>query len=188
MSLPEIVRGAKNRAEAAFEEHSEEMEPEVQQMEQRKQGKNCARTVVLGVGIESGLHRLGDVGVVGEGEGDHSDGVEEAAAPATTSTAGWYDQCVVSVYDGRTREHHLGVSCGFEIPAKAMESLLVSKCAKDLSQACHLAGLTAKKNLGENEGLIGVLTKGVIDRTDYTKQAVVTALWKFVDEVAADGG
>ena len=46
----------------------------------------------------------------------------------------------------------------------------------DLSQACNRAGIVADEKLGEGQGLIGILTKGRVDRKEYTMQAIKTSL------------
>ena len=46
----------------------------------------------------------------------------------------------------------------------------------DLSQASNAAGLTQNPNLGQAEGLIGILSRGRITRQDYTEQAVMMSL------------
>jgi non-canonical (house-cleaning) NTP pyrophosphatase len=46
----------------------------------------------------------------------------------------------------------------------------------DMSQAINKAGLTKNPNIGAAEGAIGILTKGKVDRKEYTKQALRMAL------------
>ena len=43
---------------------------------------------------------------------------------------------------------------------------------QDLSQACNNCGITTNKQLGEAEGLIGILTNGRVTRLDYTMQGL----------------
>ncbi|CAD7944271.1 unnamed protein product [Amoebophrya sp. A25] len=161
MGLPVITLGAKNRAKAAWDAASK---------------KPC-----LAFGIESGLIRL-------DGGDDPN-----SCTSQNLSSSGWFDLCVVSCYDGQ--QHFLGTSCGFELPPNIMRFLVESlkkqgltsfeeddKDKKrvtevvDLSQACYRARITNKSNLGENEGLVGILTEGRLTRLSYTKQAVTTAL------------
>ena len=81
-----------------------------------------------------------------------------------------YDVCVCSIYDGTT--HNLGFSCAFEIPEAIMTFVHEGM---DLSEACNAAKITRDETLGENQGLIGILTKGKVTREAYTIQAVKMA-------------
>jgi non-canonical (house-cleaning) NTP pyrophosphatase len=55
----------------------------------------------------------------------------------------------------------LGVST-YEVPPQILEHVLNQKM--DLSQACFHSGITSKAKVGAGEGLIGILTRGRIDR------------------------
>lgn len=111
-------------------------------------------------------------------------------------TVGWFDVCVVAVRvykqgieefyyskgsgragdvgGGTVRDsHHLGMSCSFQIPPRIMHHVLNGK---DLSQASYAAGITRDKSLGSGKGLIGILTRGRIDRLGYTRQAISCAM------------
>ncbi len=46
----------------------------------------------------------------------------------------------------------------------------------EIDEAAKEVGFSNDENIGEREGMIGVLTKGRLDRTGYSKQAVITAL------------
>lgn len=146
LSQAEIVRGAKNRAEAA---HGAALLQE--------KGSPSDSTSILAIGIESGLCRMDDLDDL----------------TSNANKGGWFDICVVSAYDGC--QHRLGLSCGFEIPVPVM-AFVLGKERLDLSQATQRAGLTSKTNLGQEEGLIGILTEGRITRLAYTKQAVECSL------------
>jgi len=83
-----------------------------------------------------------------------------------------YDVCVCSsTNDGITFNE--GMSCAFEIPPPVVRYVMLGQ---DLSQASNAAGLTNNENLGEAEGLIGILSGGRITRQDYTEQSVLTSL------------
>ena len=81
------------------------------------------------------------------------------------------DACVASAFDGAT--HSLGVSCAFEIPPDVLRHVLDD--GMDLSEASASAGL-GDADIGKKGGLIAVLTRGRVTRTDYTAQAVKMAL------------
>ena len=48
---------------------------------------------------------------------------------------------------------------------------------QNLTQAANSAGITTKTDLGEREGLIGILSNGRITRQDYTEQGIRTAVF-----------
>ena len=83
-----------------------------------------------------------------------------------------FDVCVASAYDGRT--HSLGLSCAFEIPTAILRHVMDD--GMDLSQASNAAGWATDSALGSKGGLIAILTRNRITRTDYTVQAVKMAL------------
>ena len=83
----------------------------------------------------------------------------------------YMDICACSIYDGN--EFHMGLSQSFVIPRKTMNFVLKGQ---DLTLASVNSKLTHKLNLGEEEGIIGILTKGRINRQEYTKSAIQMAL------------
>merc|ERR1740122_384600 len=72
-----------------------------------------------------------------------------------------------------------GLSCAFQIPDKIMKFVLQGQ---DLTQASNSAGITSKADLGEREGLIGILSNGRITRQAYTEQGVRTALFGILNK------
>ncbi len=60
-----------------------------------------------------------------------------------------------------------GLSCGFEVPPEILA--LVRDQKMDLSQACLAAKISSNPKIGSTEGLIGILTRGRIDRKEYSK-------------------
>ena len=103
---------------------------------------------LISIGIESGLFCLNP--------------------SSTDKYKGWFDTCVCTIYDGTN--HYLGTSCSFEIPSIMMKDVIEN--GQDLSQACNNCGITTNKQLGEAEGLIGILTNGRVTRLDYTMQGL----------------
>jgi len=83
-----------------------------------------------------------------------------------------YDLCVCSAYDGMS--FNQGMSCAFEIPPAVLRH--IQESGMDLSQASNASGLSSNPELGEAEGIIGILSRGRVTRFDYTKQAVAMAL------------
>jgi inosine/xanthosine triphosphatase len=109
-----------------------------------------------------------------ESECDYSIGIESGLFEIPLSDGILGDLCVCVVFNGK--DFTYGFSCGMELPKKISD--LMMNDGLDMNQASNEAGLTKNPNLGEAEGLIGVLTKGRISRKRYTKQAVMTALIK----------
>lgn len=102
----------------------------------------------------------------------YSFGIESGLFEAPGSRTGYLEACICSIYD--RKNFHLGLSCGFEVPPAILQHILNENL--DLSQAAHRSGITNNPTLGSAEGIIGILTKGRIDRKSYTKQAVTTAM------------
>ncbi len=103
-------------------------------------------------------------------------GIESGLMVVPYSRTGYLDVCACVVYVERMAvpEHALGLSSAFECPAEVVR-LMVEE-GLDMNQAFGRAGLTRKKQLGSEEGAIGVLTRGRVDRKEYTKQAIRMAL------------
>jgi inosine/xanthosine triphosphatase len=87
----------------------------------------------------------------------------------------YFNICACSIYNGK--DYFMGFSSAFTIPDLIIDLMKLQNL--DLSKACFQLGLTENENIGSAEGLIGILTKGKIDRKEYTKQAIQTALAHF---------
>ena len=103
---------------------------------------------------------------------DYSFGLESGLMAVPNTKSGFMDVCVCAIYDGQ--EFHLGLSSAWEAPKIITEHMI--KGGLDMTQAAVKAGYSANKNLGAAEGLVGIMTKGRLDRKGYTKQAITTAL------------
>ncbi|MBS0603666.1 MAG: inosine/xanthosine triphosphatase [Verrucomicrobia bacterium] len=106
-------------------------------------------------------------------EGCHySFGIESGLFEAPGAQTGYLEACICCIYDGSN--YHLGLSCGFEVPPKVLQHVLND--GMDLNQASNSAGISGNPKLGSAEGIIGILTKGRIQRKEYTKSCVTTAM------------
>jgi inosine/xanthosine triphosphatase len=123
-SLDETVRGAMDRAQAAF--------------------LDCTYSF----GLEGGL----------------------MAVPHTKT--GFMEVGVCAIYDGTN--FHLGLSPAFEWPKKVFD--LITKENMDGSQAVKQAGLTTEQKLGNEQGVISLLTQGATNRKEQSKSSVITAI------------
>lgn len=99
-------------------------------------------------------------------------GIECGLFQAMGTQTGYLNVCVSCIYTGD--DSHIGFSTGFEIPPQALELVIQKKM--DLSQACLHSGITDNANIGSEQGLIGILTRGRIDRKAYTKESLIAAM------------
>lgn len=106
-------------------------------------------------------------------ECDYSIGIESGLMHVPGSKSGYMDVCVCAIYDGN--EFHLGLSSAWEFPDVSTTKLIIDE-GLDMSQAINKAGMTKNPQIGSAEGAIGILTKGRMNRKEYTKQALRTAL------------
>jgi inosine/xanthosine triphosphatase len=102
----------------------------------------------------------------------YSFGIESGLFQVNSVETGFLEASFCCIYDGKN--NYVGMSCGFEVPKQILNFVLEKKM--DLSQACLHSGITANTHLGSAEGLIGLLTKGRVNRKEYTRQAIVTAM------------
>jgi inosine/xanthosine triphosphatase len=103
---------------------------------------------------------------------DYSIGLESGMFKVPHTKTGYMDLGVCAIYD--SKQIHLGFSSAFEYPPKVME--LVHKKGMNISEATLSLGLTKQEYVGHAEGTIGIVSKGKINRKEYTKQSIVTAL------------
>ncbi len=75
--------------------------------------------------------------------------------------------------------HSVATSSSFCLPPAVAGLLSPAKVAAgyNLDHACRDAGLTKSNRLGGNIGLVGLLSKGVLTREDYTFEAFRNALF-----------
>ncbi len=92
----------------------------------------------------------------------------------------YVDIQVTLIRDSRGRQS-IGFSPGFQVPGKLMR-LITNKEVKELEEA--VAKIYNIVNIGEREGVIYLLSKGLLDRTYLTKLSVLMALMRWVNEEA----
>lgn len=103
---------------------------------------------------------------------DLSVGLESGLMPVPYTKTGYMDTTACAIYDGK--KFHLGLSSCFEYPPKVLEYMINKE--ENASNAFRKLGFTDKEYIGHQEGIIGVLTKNRLNRKEYTKEAVRTAL------------
>lgn len=102
----------------------------------------------------------------------YSFGIESGLMETPDTSTGFLHVCACAIYDGTN--YCIGLSTGFEVPPQILELILDKKMC--LSKACLHSGISNNAKIGSTEGLIGVLTKGKIDRKEYSKQCVLAAI------------
>ncbi len=149
-----------------------------------KEYSHLVDAVVEGLGTESGVSNQPKsldetiTGAKNRAHGafdvcDYAIGIESGLMHVPQSKSGYMDVCVCAIYDGK--EYHIGLSSAWEFPDPSVTDLMV-KDGLDMSEAINKKGYTKSATIGSEEGAIGILTKGRIDRKEYTKQALRMAL------------
>ncbi|MBI2043387.1 DUF84 family protein [Candidatus Pacearchaeota archaeon] len=82
------------------------------------------------------------------------------------------DSCACMIYDGK--DFYEGYSEGFVIPPSLAK--LINEENLDLSQVAKKAGLTNSEKIGNEKGIINILTNGRYVRGDQIKSALKMAL------------
>lgn len=102
---------------------------------------------------------------------DYSFGIESGLMAVPNTKTGFMDVCVCAIFDGK--QIHLGLSSAWEAPEIVVQHI---QNGMNMNDAALKAGLTQNPNVGSAQGLVGIVTKGRLNRKEYTKQAVLTAL------------
>ena len=102
---------------------------------------------------------------------DYSVGLESGMFRLPESSL-YAELTACALYDGKNIS--LGFSPAFVCPPEITRLILKEKL--DLNSAAFSAGYTKNKKLGSAEGIVGVLTQGVLDRFEYTTAAVIMAI------------
>lgn len=100
-------------------------------------------------------------------------GLESGLMAVSAAKSGYMDVCVCVIFDGS--EFHLGLSSAWEFPDKRIIARVISE-GIDMSQAVNLMGLTSNPQIGQAEGVVGIASNGRLNRKEYTKEALRTAL------------
>jgi inosine/xanthosine triphosphatase len=99
-------------------------------------------------------------------------GIESGLIEAPGAKTGFLHVTVCSIYNGT--DYYVGLSTGFEVPPSILS--LVKDKKMDLCDACLQTGISTNTSIGSQEGLVGILTNGRLDRKTYSKQAITSAL------------
>lgn len=133
--------------------------------------------ISLEVTIQGAKNRARNAFVFSSQTIDYSFGIESGLIEAPGTRTGFLNICVCCIYNGR--EYYTGVSTGFEVPEPILRRVMKDKL--DLSQACIASGISSNQKIGEEEGLIGILTQGKVNRLEYTKESIHAALVQVIN-------
>jgi inosine/xanthosine triphosphatase len=99
-------------------------------------------------------------------------GLESGLVPIPLTRTGYMNLSVCVIYNGK--ELYTGISPAFELPDNITKLVIHEKL--ELDEAILKSGLSANPRIGYSEGIIGVLTDGVVTRKDYMLPAVTMAM------------
>ncbi len=99
----------------------------------------------------------------------YSVGIEDGISRVPETASGYMNFCCAAVYDGR--RIYIGLGPAFEYPLECTRKVVDDRIT--ISEA--FTPVSGKPDIGYEEGIIGWLTRGRINRKDYTKQAVEMA-------------
>ncbi len=105
---------------------------------------------------------------------DFSVGIEAGLFSLKDAITGYLDIQVAAIYNGSCTT--IGFGPGFEYPSTVIKEVLRGKEVGDV-----MSQLTGIERLGEKQGAIGYLTKGLITRSWLTSIAVTMALIPWIN-------
>jgi inosine/xanthosine triphosphatase len=106
------------------------------------------------------------------GNCDYSFGIESGLMQVPKSRTGYMNVCVCALYDGKTCS--LGLSRAFELPLGVVRR--VFERGLTIDDAFVEERLTEDRTIKSHGGAIQLLTRGRVDRKEYTKDAIRMAL------------
>lgn len=107
---------------------------------------------------------------------DISVGLESGLIDVPLTRTGYMNLTICSIFDGEN--HAIGTGPAFELPDKITK--LVIENHLELDEAILKSGFSDNPRIGYSEGIIGVLTNGVVTRKDYMVPSVSMAMAQFL--------
>ena len=104
----------------------------------------------------------------------YSFGIESGLVFSEIPTPKYFNLCVCAIYDGDN--FYEGLTPGFEYPERVIKKLLEDKL--EINEAVFQCGITISEKIGSEKGISSILTRGRMDRKNYTKEAIKNALIK----------
>ncbi len=105
-------------------------------------------------------------------------GLESGLVVVPHTRTGYMNLTVCAIYDGS--EFFIGTGPAFELPEGITQ--LVVNDGLELDDAILKSGFTENPRIGYSEGIIGIMTKGVVTRKDYMVPSVSMAVAGFISK------
>jgi inosine/xanthosine triphosphatase len=99
-------------------------------------------------------------------------GLESGLIPVPMTRNGYMNVSACVIFNGCG--HFTGLGPAFELPSKIVNLVIGEKL--ELDEAIFRSGFSDNPRIGYSEGIIGMLTGGVVTRKDYMIPAVTMAL------------
>lgn len=99
-------------------------------------------------------------------------GLESGLVPIPMTRTGYMNLSVCVIFDGKN--HYTGTGPAFELPVDITRLVIHEKL--ELDDAIVKSGFSENPRIGYSEGIIGVLTDGVVTRKDYMIPAVTMSM------------
>lgn len=103
-------------------------------------------------------------------------GLESGLIPVPQTRNGYMNISACAIYNGNS--HFTSLGPAFELPAVIVKLVIEQKL--ELDEAIFQSGFSSNPRIGYSEGIIGMLTDGVVTRKDYMIPAVTMALSGFL--------
>ncbi|MBU1169745.1 MAG: inosine/xanthosine triphosphatase [Proteobacteria bacterium] len=113
------------------------------------------------------------------GNCDFSVGLESGLVPVPLTHTGYMNLSACVIFNGTAM--FVGLGPAFELP-ESITGLVVEQ-NMELDDAILQSGLTQNPRIGYSEGIIGILTQGVVTRKDYMVPAVAMAMARLIPEL-----
>ena len=109
---------------------------------------------------------------------EYSVGLESGLMKVADTNTGYVDVCVCIIYDGEN--FFLGMGPGLEFPKNVVKDIFEN--GMNASDSTRKNGLTESEYIGHEEGIVGILTRGKINRKEYHKSSVIMALLQVLNK------
>lgn len=117
-------------------------------------------------------------GAFASGSFDFGMGIESGITKDPVDNS-YYNMTVCALFNGE--KIFKGLGPGFKLPDHVSKLLVNEKM--ELDEAVLKTGFTKNKRIGYSEGIIGILSNGLVTRMDYTKPAVEMAFIACINEI-----
>jgi len=108
---------------------------------------------------------------------DLSVGIESGLFHAPVNSR-YLNTCACAIYDGKRFSY--GLSPSFELPSDVIKAVVQG--GMEVDEAVVASRLTANPNIGEDVGLIGILTGNRVVREDLVKYATIMAVLQITNK------